>query len=244
MHWLIKIALFSLVFSCQKASERSCWKVSGSVAQTKLPLTSFSYLHVHPHLEVTLVQDSVNYVAYDAGNNLLPFISAKIEKDTLQLQNNNRCRFFRYRSGDVKVEVHYKSLKELHLDNSELVTNANQWSEDEVLIFLKEGVGKVKLDLGVQKVTVRNNYGWQTLQLSGAVGSLFVDLDGSAAIQASTLVVQDSISFRSASPLASWIRVNDIKLKAQLYSTGDLFYSGLFSSLLKTEYSTGRVLPK
>jgi hypothetical protein len=171
-------------------------------------------------------------------------LSATIENDTLQLYNRNRCGFLRYRQGDVKVVVHYQTLKELHLDNSETVSTYNKWTQDDVLIFLKEGVGKVIVALNAQKVTVRNNYGWQNLRLSGTVGALFVDLDGSAALEAPALQVQDSISFRSASALSSWLRPDQILLKAQLYGAGNLYYSKTPATLLKTEYGTGKVLPK
>jgi hypothetical protein len=102
----------------------------------------------------------------------------------------------------------------------------------------------VNLVLNAQKATIRNNYGWQTLRLSGNVAALFVDFDGAASLQAPSLVVQDSISFRSTSPLSSWVRSGQIKLKAQLYGAGDLFYTMEPYMLLKTEYSTGQVLPK
>jgi hypothetical protein len=195
-------------------------------------------------MEVVLVQDSLNYVEWRAGQNLKSFLSAAIENDTLQLHNHNRCGFLRYQNGDVKVVVHFTTLKELHLDNSEAVSTYNKWTQDDVLIFLKEGVGKVILALNAQKAMVRNNYGWQNLRLSGTVGALFVDLDGSAALEAPALQVQDSISFRSASPLSSWLRADQIKLKAQLYGEGNLYYSGTPLFILKSEYGNGKVYPK
>jgi hypothetical protein len=71
-----------------------------------------------------------------------------------------------------------------------------------------------------------------------------VDLDGSAALEAPALQVQDSISFRSASPLSSWLRADQIKLKAQLYGEGNLYYSGTPLFILKSEYGNGKVYPK
>jgi hypothetical protein len=244
MRTLSYISIFLLCWACQKAQERSCWKGTGTIEKTQLPLASFSYLHIHPHIEVVLVQDSLNYIEWLAGNHLQSFLSATIEKDTLQLRNENRCGFLRYRRGDVKAVVHFTTLKELHLDNSEAVRNSNKWTADNLLIFLKEGVGAVNLQIDAQKATVRNQYGWQTLRLSGAASALFVDLDGSAALEAPSLMVQDSISFRSESPLSSSIRADQIKLKAQLYGEGNLYYFGTPLVLLKAEYGTGKVYPQ
>lgn len=174
----------------------------------------------------------------------MSFLSAEIQADTLQLQNNNSCRFLRYQNGKVKAVVHFTSLKELHLANSEAVQTIQQWLADDLLIFLNEGVGAVDLNINAQKVTVRNNYGWQALKLTGSVGSLFVDLDGSSSVQATNLLVADSISFRSISPMASYIAADQLLVKAQLYGAGNLYYDGQPSQILKTEYGTGRVLAK
>jgi hypothetical protein len=244
MRYLGYILLFLVLWACQKAPERSCWKGTGPIEKTQLPLSSFDYLHIHPHIEVVLVQDSINYIEWQAGRNLQSFLTATIENDTLQLQNENRCGFLRYRRGDVKAVVHFTTLKELHLDNSEAVRTSNKWIAADLLIFLKEGVGVVNLLIDAQKTTIRNHYGWQNLRLSGKTAALFVDLDGSASLEAPSLDVQDSISFRSASPLSSWLGADQIKLKAQLYGEGNLYYSGTPLFIFKSEYGNGKVYPK
>jgi hypothetical protein len=244
MKYPIAFILILLLVACQKAPERVCWKATGTIENMIAPLSSFQYLYIHPYIEVALVHDSLNYVEWQAGSNLLSFLTAEIEADTLKLYNKNGCRFLRYQKGKVIAVVHFTSLKELHLANSESVRTVKTWLADDLLVYLKEGVGSVSLALNVQKATIRNNYGWQTLKLSGNVAALFVDLDGSASLQAPSLMVQDSISFRSTSPLSSWVRSGQLKLKAQLYGAGDLFYTGTPSVLLKTEYSTGKVLAK
>ena len=244
MRYAISFILILLLVACKKAPERACWKATGAIENLMAPLSSFQYLYIHPHIEVALLQDSLNYVEWQAGSNLLSFLTAEIESDTLQLHNKNGCRFLRYQKGKVKAVVHFTSLKELHLANSEAVRTVNTWLADDLLIYLKEGVGIVDLNINAQKVSIRNNYGWQKLQLAGNASSLFVDLDGSSWLQASSLLLADSISFRSTSPLSSWICAGQLKLKAQLYGTGDLFYTGTPSVLFKTEYSTGKVLAK
>ncbi|MEY3100148.1 MAG: hypothetical protein RIS63_1047 [Bacteroidota bacterium] len=242
MRYLNYFLLLSVSWACQKAPQRSCWKTAGPTQNLMVPLSSFTYLHIHPHIQVALVQDSMDFIEWQAGAHLLPFLSAEIQADTLQLQNNNGCRFLRYRNGQVKAVVHFSSLNELHLSNSETVQTQQQWFANDLLIFLKEGVGAVDLNISAHKVTVRNNYGWQTLQLTGTVGSLFVDLDGSSSLQAASLLATDSISFRSISPRACYITADQLFVKAQLYGAGNLYYHGQPSQILKTEYGTGRVL--
>ena len=244
MRYSFALILLLCLVACKKAPERACWKATGAIENLIAPLSSFQYLYIHPHIEVALLQDSLNYVEWQAGSNLLSFLSAEVKADTLQLHNKNGCRFLRYQKGKVKAVVHFTTLKELHLANSEAVRTVKTWLADDLLVYLKEGVGPVSLVLNAQKVSIRNNYGWQTLRLSGNVAALFVHFDGAASLQAPSLMVQDSISFRSTSPLSSWVRSGPIKLKAQLYGAGDLFYTLKPTVLFKTEYSTGKVRPK
>lgn len=235
------VGLLWVLAACQKAPQRACWKATGPIENLSLPLSDFQYLAIHPHIQVALLQDSLDYIEWQAGQNLMSFLAAEVKDDTLTLQNKNTCRFLRYQKGKVKAVVHFTSLKELHLANSEQVNNVGKWTQDELLIYLKEGVGPVNLAINAQKARIRNNYGWQTLRLSGTVAALFVDLDGSASLQAPSLIVQDSISFRSSSLLTSYLAADQIPLKAQLYGSGDLFYTGSPSVLLKTEYGSGKV---
>ena len=237
------IALISCVVACQKPAQRACWKGAGAQEKRIVPLSKFDYLDLQAHIELVLVQDSLDFLEWEAGSNLQGFLTAELESDTLHLSNKNRCKFLRYQNGGVKATLHFTDIAELHLANSELVSNQGSWVANELLLFLKEGVGKVQLQVALDKLTIRNSYGWQNLRLSGSVGALFVDFDGTASLQAPSLMVQDSISFRSSSPLSSHIWADQILLKAQLYGPGNLYYSGTPSMLLKSEYNAGKVIP-
>lgn len=230
--------------SCQKVPQKACWKNSGEITNEHIPINSFRYLKLAAHIELELIQDSLDFIEWQAGANLQPFLKLTYSADTLSLGNANRCNFLRYKNGKVKAVLHFTSIDELHLENSEMVSNIGKWKQNELLIFLKEGVGEVALLIDVQKLSVRNIYGWQQLKLKGQSARLFVELDGSASINTLGLNVQDSIAFRSASLLSSYIWSDQIMLKAQLYGAGNLYYSGIPNTLLKTEYSKGRVLPK
>lgn len=229
--------------ACQKAPQRACWKSTGPIEKSIIPINNFDFVDLHPHIELILVQDSLDYLEWEAGANLLPFLEAQIEADTLHLINKNRCKFLRYQKGKIKATLHFSKIAELHLANSDAVTNHGSWIANELLLFLKEGVGNITLDIDMQKLSIRNNYGWQHAQISGSCKALFVELDGSAAINTSQLQVVDSISFRSASALSSQIWADQLLLKAQLYGPGNLYYSGTPSKLLKSEYNSGKVLP-
>lgn len=240
-HYLL-ISLVLLLASCKKPTQRACFKSTGTMQHSIQTLANFKYVHVGPYLEVEFMQDSLAYVEWEAGRNLTTFLLAEVHADTLVLENNNKCRFLRYANGKVKATVHFTSIEELHLANSEKVSTITPWTQEKLLVYLHEGVGQVDLQLAVQNATIRNNYGWQELLLKGTAASLFVDFDGSAALDAKHLHVSDSITYRSSSLLPSYLLADQLLLKAQLYGSGNLYYTGQPSLLLKTEYGQGKVL--
>jgi hypothetical protein len=244
MRILAFTCLIFLLTACQKPAGRACWKKSGVQTESELTLDAFQYVRLHDGIELILIQDTVNFLKWEAGDNLMNFLEAQIMADTLHLKNLNHCRFLRYKNGKVKAYLHFKSIKELFLANSESVSTSNLWSADQLLVHLEEGVGKVNLELEVDQLEIRNIYGWQPLNLEGQCKALFVDLDGSASLNSSGLLVADSISFRSSSPISSQINADGSILKAQLYGPGDLYYTGLPSAIYKSEYNTGKVRPK
>lgn len=244
MRILAFTCLILLLVSCQKPAGRACWKKSGVQSESELPLDAFQYVSIHDGIELILIQDTVNFLTWEAGANLMNFLEAQIIADTLSLKNLNRCRFLRYKNGRVKAYLHFKNIEELFLANSQSVSTANLWSADQLLVHLEEGVGKVHLDLEVEKLEIRNIYGWQPLFLEGQCKALFVDFDGSASLNSMGLHIADSVSFRSSSPISSQINVDGSILKAQLYGPGDLYYTGLPTAIYKSEYNTGKVRPK
>lgn len=234
--------IFLLLFSCQKPADRACWKGAGNVVKQQVPFESFEFLHIYPHMKVVLIQDSLDYVEWEANENLMNFLEAEKALDTLILRNHNRCRFLRYRKEQVTVKVHFTALQQILFENSDTVKTAGIWQQNELEFILKEGAGMINLELAGNHALVRNLYGWQNLRLKGQLNWLYVDLDGSASIEAQELQLTDSLLFISASPRSSRLSSDGIKVKAQLHSVGDLYLKGIPSILLQKAYSKGKII--
>jgi hypothetical protein len=223
------LLMLSLV-SCKKPSDRACWKGAGPAQTLQVPFSDFQYLHIHAHMEVTLIQDSLNFVEWEANENLMKFLSAEKDLDTLVLRNLNHCHFLRYGEEKVSVKVHFTELKQLLFENSELVKTNGLWQQNAFEFILKEGAGPIDLELSGTRAFVRNLYG------------LFADLDGSATLDAKALSISDSLLFTAASPKSSYFHTTGLLVKAQLHSIGNLYLKGQPSLLLKNEYSAGKVV--
>ena len=100
----LMMLILSLV-SCKKPSDRACWKGSGPAQTLQVTFDDFQYLHIHANMEVTLIQDSLNFVEWAANENLMKFLKAEKDLDTLVLRNMNRCHFLRYGKEKASVKV-------------------------------------------------------------------------------------------------------------------------------------------
>ncbi|MEN9292139.1 MAG: hypothetical protein RLZZ357_1983 [Bacteroidota bacterium] len=238
---LLMMLILSLV-SCKKPSDRACWKGSGPAQTLQVAFDDFQYLHVHANMEVTLIQDSLNFIEWEANENLMKFLKAEKDLDTLVLRNTNRCHFLRYGKEKVSAKVHFTELKQLLFENSELVKTNGIWQQNAFEFILKEGAGPIDVELSGTRAFVRNLYGWQAMKLSGHLSWVFADLDGSATLDATNLSITDSLLFTAASPKSSYFQTSGLLVKAQLHSIGNLYLKGLPSLLLKNEYSAGRVV--
>ena len=109
---VISIACFFLS-SCKKPEDRSCFKRSGDPDTLQLNLGEFDKLHLKEHITYYLVQDSVNKVVLHGGKNLLKQVHAAVntEHGELTLSNENKCRFFRYRTNEIEAYIHFVDLK-------------------------------------------------------------------------------------------------------------------------------------
>lgn len=242
MKTIFTFLLLLLIFSCQKPAERACWKGAGNMIKQQVPFESFAFLHIHPHMKVVLIQDSLNYVEWEANENLMNYLVAEKALDTLILRNRNHCHFLRYQKEQVSVKVHFTTLHQILFENSDTVRTEGIWEQNEATFILKEGAGLIQIELAGHHAFIRNLYGWQDLQLKGQLHWLYADLDGSALIDARSMVIQDSLLFSGSSPKSSKFATPGIKVKAQLHSIGDLFLKGMPSLLLQTTYSSGKII--
>lgn len=234
--------IFLFLFSCQKPADRACWKGAGKIVTKQTSVISFNNLHIHAHIEVELIQDSLNFVEWEANETLMNFLVAEKTLDTLILRNQNHCHFLRYGKEKVIARVHFTQLNQILFENSEAVNNKGTWQQTAFEFILKEGAGPINFQLEGQQAFVRNLYGWQNLKLKGQLNWLYVDLDGSASIEAQELQLTDSLLFSSASPRSSRLSSDGIKVKAQLHSVGDLYLKGVPSLLLQKAYSKGKII--
>jgi hypothetical protein len=113
---IIGILLGCIVLSlngCKKAEDRNCFKSIGRQVHVERPVPHFTGIEVYNRIEYVLVNDTVEKIVIDCGENLVNFIETRIEAGRLVIENNNICNFLRSYEHTIRIEIHYKAINHI-----------------------------------------------------------------------------------------------------------------------------------
>jgi hypothetical protein len=236
------ILLFSIV-ACKKPDERACLKRSGDNLKKILNPGEFSRVYLKEHLNYVMVQDTVNYIVIEGGSNLLGFVDCSIIDNELVVSNNNKCKFLRYKTEKITVEIHFREIDQLIFQGTELLTNRNNWNFNQISIVLKDAGGSMNLtNFTGNTLNLVNSHGWGDITLSGGVNFFRAEMIGNGYFDSQNFIVQDSISVISSSSTLSKLNSDSCLLKAQLRATGDVWYYGDPFQIWKEELGSGKLV--
>lgn len=249
---LSSLVLFSLLFilylaSCKPAHERACFKGVGDSDSLIVELPHFEKLILGEHINFVLIQDTIEKVRIYGGENLLDHITINTDGPLeLIISNDNRCRFLRYRKNEIIVYIHFKNLNELVYNGSESLTNEGvlDLTGNNIQITTEGAAGSIDLNLYAYEIYNLNKVGWSDVTLSGHCTFLRSQIFGNQILNATDLVVYESINHVSQAGTLSKINADSIELKVELSGTGDLWYYGFPSEIDKKEYNSGKLIDK
>lgn len=245
---VLKVALLLLLFlqvtSCKKPENRSCWKGAGSSISKIIVLPEFQQMEIHQRLKIELIQDSVSFMEVIAGENLVNFIDWKVVDGKLEIWNRNKCPFLRYKNDELTLKIHFSALSKLIYWGSELLTSKDTIQTNHLDVLMNDGAGDLNLTVVANSINVVNPHGFSNISLGGTCNFLRLDIDGYGRFDARQMQVTDSISLMYASNGISYLSANQVKLKAELSSTGDIWYYGQPSVIEKIRYSSGDLIQK
>lgn len=245
---VLKVALLLLLFlqvtSCKKPENRSCWKGAGSSISKIIVLPDFQQMEIHQRLKIELIQDSVSYMEVIAGENLVNFIDWKVVDGKLEIWNRNKCPFLRYKNDELTLKIHFSALSKLIYWGSELLTSKDTIQTNHLDVLMNDGAGDLNLTVVANSINVVNPHGFSNISLGGTCNFLRLDIDGYGRFDTRQMQVTDSISLMYASNGISYLSANQVKLKAELSSTGDIWYYGQPSVIEKIRYSSGDLIQK
>lgn len=248
--FLCVTGLFLLIYigiqSCKPANERSCFKSSGEMDSLLVELPHFNKLILGEYMSYVLIQDTIEKLRIHGRENLLNQINFNSNPalSQLRIDNDNQCRFLRYKTNDILVYIHFINLNELIFNGSESLFNQGVLDFDTIRIRTQGAAGSINLNVDANEINTINEAGWPDLTISGSCTNFRAEIFGNQFFNISELNVNETLTVISNSGTLSKINGEGCKLKVELSGTGDLWYYGIPTDILKKEYNTGKLIDK
>lgn len=179
-----------LLNACKPMNERRCAKKTGDITTTLLPNINAHKVILYDDIALTLVQDSLNYVEIVGGENIIPFVDVKIENETIEFKNSNRCNFTR-KLEPLTAYYHCTNVDSVFLYGYGDLSNDGVYKNN-LYIGSYESFSSIVLNLDNDKTEISGQVGSIDAKLSGKCNYLFMYSNGSGFMDASNLECKTS----------------------------------------------------
>lgn len=151
-----------------------CLKSAGIVQRDKRILEPFDSLIIHKRMNLILVEDTIDFVEIEAGNNLFENIITETKFGTLTIENTNKCNWVRSYKTPVNIYLHYTQLNKIVVWGSTNVTANDSLRFNSLSIEMRDAAGDVNLTFSNNTVFIAQHTGANDVILKGKTKNLSV----------------------------------------------------------------------
>ena len=242
---LSAILLFSLL-SCNKISQWDCTKSTGKITTKIISPEPYKVIELHSMFNVTLIQDSQNYIMIKGGENLLPKIELEYSYPYLKIYDNNICRWVRnYQKEQIFLDIHFSQLDSI-IAYRENNIKSKGYIKNKVFMIKYPSSGIATLDLKIDVDTFYlkiNPYGGD-FYVEGSCKFNYIYSVGYSYVHAENVTCLDAdvTSYSTGD-----IYVNPSRsLSAHIFNFGNIYYCSPINQITveKPEHAKGKVIYK
>ncbi|MCX6305993.1 MAG: DUF2807 domain-containing protein [Bacteroidetes bacterium] len=212
-----------LLSGCGKDGGK-CVSSTGTIVRQDRGISAFDSIRVLDNVNVILLQDSVNHVTAEAGENIVGGIVTELSGRELVLRNTNRCNWLRSYSKPVNVYVSVKNLLKIHYESSGDISCTDTLRSGYLKIDMWGGCGTIDLNIHVGDGFFIQHMGTATLVLHGVCNISSVFAGDYGLLQLSGLKTGFTFVTNSGSNNC-YVNANQ-SLEATITSIGNIYYSG------------------
>ena len=244
---LLYLIVTVLLVSCNGDKVPDCFQNSGDLIFKEFPVTEFTKITVFEHVELILKEAPEHKVTVFTGEYLMNDVEVRVEGDRLKLYDNNGCNLTRA-YGITKMYVSAPNITEIRSSTGLPISNEGILNYPDLRLLsedfnnpeavTRDGLFNLNVNSTNLKVTVN---ALSTMTISGNTENLTVSfVAGDARFEGRYLIANNvTIGHRGTND----ITVNpQVKLKANLVSTGDVILVNTPPELEIEELYTGRVI--
>ena len=238
-NYFLLIFYCCIIVSCAKENRWDCFKRTGEIVVEERKLNSFSALETADNIEIVIIQDTINKVVIEAGENLMGLITSDITNGVLFLKNNNKCNWSRSYKPNVIAYLHCTELDSIVHNGYGKMMTKGLFVANHLNISINNN-GNVEMDIDAVFCEVDLHQSGDLI-LRGNSNALGIWASGNNWIRCSGLdVLTVYIETKST---GNALMNCSYKLSAILNGSGDILYTGSPQIVEAQITGTGSVIP-
>jgi hypothetical protein len=242
---LIKHCLFFMLLvlkGCNLSDMGDCFMSTGRIHTEEYPAENIRVISLHDNIDLYIYPDTLEKLMITAGKNLLAGIEIFFDDTILTLRNYNSCNWVRNLNTPVEAHLHTSSLHTLNYSGYGNVSTVGAISDlHSFRVEIRDGFGKVDLELDCHHTLIRNYSGTAAITLEGKGHYLSV-VTGS-------LAPVNTVQLRADHVYVNTFSANDVSvfagkiLDVEIHSKGNIFYRGNPQITILRKTGMGNVIP-
>ena len=239
---MIRIILISLILfiGCKKPNQRSCWKGAGKMVSEIRELSNKTIINIFNDADITLIQDSLNYVEIESYSNLVSFIEINTIDTATEIRNLNRCNFIRDKNIENIVTIHYSNIEILNLYGTGKVIFIGEIIQDKLEINSYDARSEFTLNISCQRLECSFIEGSVNANISGSSDSTYIYQSKHSIVNAANLT-NSYLHFSNRSTGDAHVGPTNI-LAVELLDVGNIYYAGNPSLIILADIGLGDVI--
>ena len=232
--------LLFIIVSCSKQNNRSCKLEIGDTTTKKAPISDFDLLQLHDNIAYEIIQDSLNYIEIECGENLIDFIRIEEIDSAIAISNENTCSILRKYKDEIQVRIHLSRIKNIFYDGTKSIVSRDTLTSDYFTYAQKNGAGSTQLKLKSTAIQAMIISGAGDFILSGKTKYAYLSIAGEGFCNTLNLQIEDSSRVSNSSYGVMYVQTSSQPFTGDIYRSGNVYYAGNPSLLKLNEWREGR----
>ena len=162
------IVLITILFLSACGKKSPCFKGAGDFTSDFIEVDDvFSSISLHDDINIVLIDSPSNKIEVEAGENLIPFVEAKVINGSLELRNNNKCDFLRGFKHQITIYISISNIEKIDYYGTGNITSVDTLRYSDFLLEVWDGMGSINLTLKSDKVSIKEHLGAADITLNG-----------------------------------------------------------------------------
>ncbi len=237
---ILVIIILCLFYSCEKESS-NCFFANGSIEKKEIVLDDFTSIEVYDIFNMILIQDTVNRIVLEGGENLLQHVEIRIKDDTLKISHSIRCIWLREYE-KINIYVYFSRLDRIVADAPVRIISSDTLTCSNLEYFALGEIGEADMILNCNYFRFDGSY--STLGQFRFKGksdkSRFYVNYGSSVFADSLISGQADVYFKTIGDIHVHVTEH---LRVWIWGPGNVYYSGNPGKVeIMEKRSTGRLI--